>query len=201
MAHGMRWRILILQVGLIGIFSFVAGFLFWANSFSHNQVHDQLAQQQIFFPQADSKGFTAAEFPTLQQYGGQQLLTGEQAQAYANDYIGAHLQGVAGGQTYSQVSAQFIAASADPSTPAATLTKLSAQRQTLFMGETLRGLLLNAYGWWQVGQYALYAAIGMVIAAGAVLVALFFELYSVAIARRTEKATAGSRIGGAVSAH
>ena len=35
------------------------------------------------------------------------------------------------------------------------------QVQTLFRGETLRGLLLNAYGWSQVAMYALYTAIGL----------------------------------------
>jgi hypothetical protein len=107
-------------------------------------------------------------YPTLQQYAGQQLLTGDQAQVYANDFIGHHLQAIAGGKTYSQVSAL---AQANP-----TDTKLAAQVQTLFRGETLRGLLLNGYGWWQVGQYALYAAIGLLIAAIVVLGALVFEL-------------------------
>ena len=196
MTKGMRWRVLVLQVGLIGILVFVGGFLFGAHSFSHSMVHDQLAQQQIFFPQAGSTGFTAQEFPALQQYGGQQLLDGDQAKGYANDYIGKHLESVAGGKTYSQVSAAYIAAQKDPSTPAATLTTLSTQRQTLFMGETLRGLLLNAYGWWTVGQYALYAAIGMLVAAAAVLAALAFELHQWVTARR--RAPAPRLAGGAV---
>ena len=194
MTSGIRRRVLVLQVGLIGIFAFAAGFLFWANSFSHSMVRDQLSAQQIFFPKAGSSGFSASEFPTLQQYAGQQLTTGDQAQAYANDYIGAHLKGVAKGQTYSQVSAAYIAASADKTTDPKTLATLSSQRQTLFMGETLRGLLLNAYGWWTVGQYALYAAIGMVVASGAVALALVFEV-ALALRRRTveEEARASTK--------
>jgi hypothetical protein len=168
MTTGMRRRILILQVGLIGIFGFCAGFLFWTSSFIGGQVHDQLAQQQIFFPAAGSKGFDAATYPNLQQYGGQQLLTGDQAKAYANDFIGEHLQGVAGGKTYAQVSALAIANPKD--------TALAAQVQTLFRGETLRGLLLNAYGWGTVGGYAFYAGIGLAVAAFAVLLALLFEV-------------------------
>ena len=168
MTRGLRWRVLVLQVGLIGILSFVAGFLYWANSFTHNMERDQLSAQQIYFSPAGSKGMSAAEFPGLQQYGGQQLVNGVQAKAYADEFIGKHLEAVAGGQTYAQVSA---ASQANP-----TDAKLAAQVQTLFRGETLRGLLLNAYGWWQVGQYAFYAAIGLTLAAIAVFGALAFEL-------------------------
>ena len=56
-------------------------------------------------------------------------------------------------------------------------TKMAGQVATLFKGETLRGLLLNAYGWWTIGTYALYAAIGLAAAAGAVFVAFALELY------------------------
>jgi hypothetical protein len=185
MTKGLRWRIFVLQVGLIGIFAFCAGFLFWGNSFVHGMVRDELVQQKISFPQT-GPSFTAAEYPTLQQYAGQQVVDGPMAQAYANDYIGHHLQAVAGGKTYSQVSAAYLAGGGKDTT-------LAAQRQTLFMGETLRGLLLNAYGWWQVGQYALYAAIGLTIAASAVAVALVFEVVS--MRRRQEKAEE-ARAGG-----
>ena len=189
MTRGLRWRVLILQVGLTGILAFVAGFLFWANSFTHNMVRDELSAQQITFPADGSKGFDAqtlgaTQFADIDQYAGQQLTTGPQAQAYANDYINVHLQGVANGQTYSQVSGAYIAASANPNTDPKTLATLSGQRQTLFMGETLRGLLLNAYGWWQVGQYAFYAAIGLVVAACAVFAALVFEVVQWAFASR-----------------
>ena len=168
MTRGMRWRVLVLQVGLIGILAFVGGFLFWAHSFSHNMVQDQLSAQKIYFPPAGSKALSPTEFPDLQQYAGQQVVNGDQAKAYADGFIGRHLAGIANGQTYSQVSAASLANPKDAT--------LSAQVNTLFRGETLRGLLLNAYGWWQVGQYAFYAAIGMMVAAGAVTVALLVEL-------------------------
>ncbi|TAN31704.1 hypothetical protein EPN29_10810 [bacterium] len=76
---------------------------------------------------------------------------------------------MAGGQTYAQVSTQ---ASADP-----TNAKLQGQVATLFKGETLRSMLLNAYGWWTIGVYTTYAGIGLLIAALAVLGALVFELF------------------------
>ena len=204
MTRGLRRRIVILQIGLTGIIAFVAGFLFWANSFTHNMVRDELSAQQITFPTVGSKGFDAAtlgaaQYADISQYAGQQLTTGPQAQAYANDFINVHLQGVAKGQTYSQVSGALIAAQANPNTPQSTITTLSNQRQTLFMGETLRGLLLNAYGWWQVGQYAFYAAIGLVIAASAVFAALLFEVALWAVAARKEApGKAGGLVGGAV---
>lgn len=183
MTKGIRWRILVLQVGLMGIFSFAAGFLFWANSFSHNQVITELTAQKITVPTVGSPGFDATtlgadRYADLAQYAGQEVTTGPQAQAYANDYIYVHLTKVAGGQTYSQVSGALIAEQAKLNPDATTVATLSGQRTTLFMGETLRGLLLNAYGWWQVGQYAFYAAIGLVVAAAAVLGALAFELVS-----------------------
>ena len=171
MNRGLRWRVFTLQVGLIGILAFVSGFAFWASSFATGQVHDNLAAQQIFFPPANSPAITslpAADAAAMSVYAGQQMTTGEQAATYADHFIAVHLKEVAGGKTYAQVSS---AAQADP-----TNTKLAGQVQTLFRGETLRGLLLNSYGWSQIGQYAAYAAIGLAVAAGAVLLAFLYEL-------------------------
>jgi hypothetical protein len=172
MTTGLRWRVLVLQVGLIGILVFCAGFLFWGNSFIHNQISTELTAQQIFFPAADSKAVTSlptADAAAMSVYAGQQLTTGEQARVYANSFIGVHLSEVAGGQTYSQMSAKAMTNPTD--------TKIAGQVATLFKGETLRGLLLNAYGWWTIGTYALYAAIGLAVAAGAVFVAFALEVY------------------------
>jgi hypothetical protein len=48
--------------------------------------------------------------------------------------------------------------------------KLKAQVDTVFRGTTLRGLLLNAYAFWQIGQIALYAAIAAFVGGVAFLV-------------------------------
>jgi hypothetical protein len=104
----------------------------------------------------------------MQRYAGQQLTTGDQAKVYADNFIAVHLRAVAGGKTYSQVS---TAAQANPQD-----AKLAGQVQTLFRGETLRGLLLNAWGWSQIAMYALYAAIGLTVAMLAVFIALVYEL-------------------------
>ena len=173
MTTAMRWRVIVLQVGLMGILAFCAGFLFWGNSFIHNQISTELTAQQIYFPAPNSAAITALPNPSdqaaMNQYGGRQLVNGEQAKVYANSFIGVHLNEVAGGQTYSQMSAKAMANPTDQ--------KIAGQVATLFKGETLRGLLLNAYGWWTIGTYALYAAVGLTVAAFAVLVALAFEVF------------------------
>ncbi len=187
MTTGMRWRIISLQAVLVLVLGFVSGVLFWANGFTTSQVRNELVAQKIYFPGPDQikagGALDPAEFPQeIRQYAGQPVDTGEKARVYANDFIGIHLDKVANGQTYSQVS---TAAQADP-----TNTKLAAQKATLFQGETLRSILLNAYGWWTMGVYAGYAAIAMVAAALAVFAALVFELALMIRAPRTEGARA-----------
>jgi hypothetical protein len=187
MSKEIRIRIITLQAVMVLVFGFCAGFLYWGNGFVNGMIHDQLAAQQIYFPAQGSaalKALPAQDAAAMQKYAGQQLTTGDQAQVYSEHFIGVHLKDVAGGQTYAQVSA---AAQANPQN-----TKLAGQVQTLFRGETLRGLLLNAWGWSQVALYALYAAIGLTVAAVAVFCALAFE---VAMAVRRAPATAGDRLG------
>src|SRR6478735_6540905 len=113
----------------------VAGVLaLFAGMYDRQVVHDQLAPQKIFFPQ---KGKDLP--PQLNEFAGQQVDTAKEAKAYADDFIGTHLQGIGGGKSYSEVSAEFMK---DPNNK-----ELAQQRQTMFMGETLRGMLLNAWGW------------------------------------------------------
>jgi hypothetical protein len=172
MTNGLRWRVLVLQAGLIGILVFCAGFLFWGNSFIHNQITTELTAQQIYFPAANSQAIAAlpaADATAMNVYGGQQLTTGDQAKVYANSFINVHLGEVAGGLTYSQMSAKAQAAPTD--------TKIAGQVATLFKGEMLRGTLLNSYGWWTIGTYALYAAIGLAVAALVVLGAAALEIF------------------------
>jgi len=141
----------------------VAGVLgLWAHNFVDNQVKTQLSQQQIFFPKAGSAGISdPAIKPYLEKYAGQQLTNGAQAEAFADHYIAVHLKKSGGGLTYAQLSTK---AQADP-----TNTALAAQVATAFKGETLRGLLLNGYAFWKMGQIAAYAAIAAFIGAGVLL--------------------------------
>jgi hypothetical protein len=135
------------------------GLLLWGAHFANSNVHDQLAAQKIFFPPKGSPALASPEIgPYLNKYAGQQLVTGPQAQAYADHFIAVHLSEVAGGQTYAQVSNQVVALTAsNPNSPQ--LTTLKAQQATLFQGETLRGLLLSAYAFWKIGQIAGIASI------------------------------------------
>ncbi len=168
MTKEIRWRIVTLQAVLVLVLGFCAGFMYWGNSFVNGMVHDQLAAQKIYFPAQGSAALSPTEFPDLQQYAGQQVDNGDKAKAYANGFIGRHLEAVAGGKTYAEVSAAALANPSD--------TKLAGQANTLFKGETLRGLLLYAWGWSQVGLYAFYAAIGVTIATLVVFATLVFEV-------------------------
>ena len=115
-------------------------------------VHDQLAPQKIFFPKP-------ATNPGLAAYAGQQVLTGKQAKLYAQKQIGVDLTKVAGGKTYSQISAEWIAGGMKNTT-------LAGERTTLFMGETLNGLLLNAWGWSVIGSIATLAGFILILLGG-----------------------------------
>ena len=197
MNKAIRWRIISLQAILVIILASASGFLFYEGSFVTGMVHDQLVAQKIFFPGTDQVkaggSLDPAKFPTeITQYAGTQVDNADKARVYANDFIGVHLMGVAGGKTYSEVSALNSAASAqlaktdktDPSyaTLQAQVATLGGQKTTLFMGETLRGNLLNAWGWGTMGAYTTLAGIGLMLASLGVLGALVFEL--VIVARR-----------------
>ncbi|HVC41944.1 MAG TPA: hypothetical protein VND54_08205 [Candidatus Saccharimonadales bacterium] len=184
MTTGLRWRIFVLQIGLIGILGFVSGFAFWGSNFATSTVHDQLAAQQIYFPAAGSSAITSlpkVDAAAMTQYAGQELLTGQQAQVYANNFINVHLSEIGGGQTYSQLSTAAQAAPND--------TKLAGEVATIFKGTTLRSMLLNAYGWGQIGQFAGYAAIGLAVATFAVFGAFVFEVFSLMTSRKKESTT------------
>lgn len=183
MTKEIRWRIVTLQVVLIFVLGFSAGFLYWGSNFVNGMVQDQLVAQKISFPPASEikagGALDPAEFPAeIRNYAGQQVDNGDKARVYANDFIGIHLTKVANGQTYSQVSAASLANPQDQ--------KLVGQANTLFKGETLRGLLLYAWGWSQVGLYAFYAAIALTAATFVVFCTLIFE---VVVALRPAKAT------------
>jgi hypothetical protein len=128
----------------------VAGaLLMWGAVFSQSEVRSQLGSQRIYFPPNSSPEIKAPEFAAMHQYAGQLMTTGAQAEVYADHFIANHLKAI--GLTYSQASSL---ARAHP-----TSTKDAALVQTVFMGTTLRGLLLEAYGYWMFGQIALVASI------------------------------------------
>ena len=142
----------------------VAGSLaMWGYTFANNSVHDQLAVQKIFVPPKGSEALASPEIgPYLNSYAGQQVTNGAQAEAYADHFIAVHLKEIGGGQTYSELSAKALANPNDQ--------ELAGKVQTMFRGETLRGLLLNAYAFWKVGQIALVASIVSFALAGVMLI-------------------------------
>lgn len=142
-----------------------AGGLFYAYNFIHGQVRDQLAEQRIIFPEAGSpqiEKLSPKDKEAVSKYAGQQLTTGAQARVFSDNYIAAHLETSGGGKTYAEAS---TAARAEP-----TNAELKAKVETLFRGETLRGLLLNAYAFDTMAVVAKYAGIGTLIASAILFV-------------------------------
>ena len=162
---------------------FVAGgLLLWGSTYVHNTVQNQLAAQQIYFPPqaafAHPKAgteITPSMIPSVSQYAGQQMLTGQQAEAYADHFIAVHIAEIGGGKTYSQLSELSMA---QP-----TNTALAGQVATVFKGETLRSMLLNAYGWWKVSQIAYIASL---VAFGLAGLAFLVTLGGLTVGERPE---------------
>jgi hypothetical protein len=153
-AGGLVLAVVLVLAGVLGL---------WAHNFVDHQVKTQLSEQQIFFPAAGSAAISdPAIKPYLTRYAGEQLTNGAQAEAFADHFIAVHLKAIGGGQTYAQLSTK---AQADP-----TNTVLAAQVETMFKGETLRGLLLNGYAFWKMGQFAALAALVSFVGAGLLLV-------------------------------
>ena len=170
-----------IQAVLIIVLGSAAAFLMNEGSFVNTTIHDQLSAQQIFFPPASTivagGALDPAEFSDITQYAGLPVDSGVTAKAYADGFIGRHLKTIAGGQSYAQVA---TAAQKDP-----TNAKLAGQKTALFQGETLRNMLLNAWGWSTLATYTTYGGAGLLLAALVVLFALAFEL----VAWRREVAT------------
>ncbi len=166
------------------VFLVAGGLLTWGWSFSSDYVGDELSSQNITFPSAEA--LIEGDRRDLIEFADQQLDTGTEAQAYAS-FINGHLDEVADGATYADLGAPESAAKAELKAAIEAGQQqseidilqeksdaVSGQHNTLFKGETLRGLLLSAYAWSTVGTIAGIAAIGAFIAAAltAVLVGL-----------------------------
>jgi hypothetical protein len=169
----------LISFGLIAamVFAAAGGLLTWGSNFSTDYVHDELASQNVFFP--DEAALREEGRTDLVKYADEQVTTGVEAQAYAS-FINGHLQGIADGKTYAEIddrgAAQAVEdAKADGASDAkvaelqATADQLKGQRDSLFKGETLRGLLLSSYAWATIGRIAGIAA--AVAFAGALVMA------------------------------
>ena len=178
------------------VLAVAGGLLTWGNQFADDYVARELGSQQIFFP--DEAALTKEGRTDLLGYAGQQVTSGRDAQAYAG-YIDGHLKGIADGQTYAQLGGPERAAKAEVSAateagaPAADVAALQAkadgisrQRDSIFKGETLRGLLLSTYAW---GTIATIAVIAAVVAFAAAVVMLVLVALGVVHLRRHRAAT------------
>jgi hypothetical protein len=156
---------------LVAVLIVAAVLLPWGHAYANDQVTSQLSAQKIVFPTKTDPEFTAlpkADQAAMAPYAGQQMTTGAQAHVYADNFIDYHLSLIGGGKTYSQLSALSRAHPAN--------TKLAGEVQAVFQGTTLRSMLLEAYGFWTIGQIALIAAISSYAAAGLMLILSVFGL-------------------------
>lgn len=176
MTTEIRWRILTLQIVATIVLAFVAGVAYWGYGFTHDQVTSQLTEQQIAFPAANSAAINAlpaADARAMTPYAGQTMSTGDQAKVWANNFIAVHLKEIGQGKTYDYWSGKALAEQASNPKQYAIDNGIAL---TLFRGETLRSLLLNAWAFWFVGTLALYAAIGLTVGAVVAFGAFLFEL-------------------------
>jgi hypothetical protein len=154
--------------GLIAaiVFAVAGGLLAWGANFANDYVYDELSSQNVVFP--DEASLTEQGRDDLVKYADEQVTTGSEAEAYAS-YIGGHLEGIADGQTYSEIDDRGAAAAVEEARESgaseaeiadlqATADQLTAQRDSLFRGETLRGLLLSSFAWSTMGRIAGIAA-------------------------------------------
>ena len=161
------------------VLAIVGGLLTWGNNFAGDYVHDELASQNVAFPPADALSDEGRT--DLLKYAGNTVDTGKEAEAYAS-YINGHLAGIADGKTYADLGGPERAAKAEVQAAIdsgadqakidelkATAAGLTGQRDSLFRGETLRGLLLTAFAWSTIGTIAGIAAVVAFAAAGLML--------------------------------
>jgi hypothetical protein len=167
----LRWRVIALQVIMVVVLATGAGLAFWGSNFTNEQINGQLAPQKIFFPK-DVSAVHEPEKSALAPYVGQQVLNGEQAHVFAENYLGMHLRELADGKVYSELSTE-ARLEKDPVEKA----KKDGLVQTAFRGETLRSMLNQAWAFSIFGMVGLYAGFGLAAVTLLVLGALVFELF------------------------
>ncbi len=185
MTKDLKWRIISLQVIMIVVLALGAATAVYVSNFTQGQIRSQLEPQKIFFPKDISK-VAEPEKSQLQPFVGQQVLNGEQAHVFADSYVGLHLRELADGKVYSELSTE-ARTEKDPVLKA----EKNALVETAFRGESLRGMLNQAWAFGTMGTIAMYAGIGLAIAALLVTVTLLFELL-VAPKRAAQTARVGS---------
>ena len=163
----ISWAGAVVAIALVGL----GAAAIYGGTFAMENVRDRLEPQNISFSPVDE--MSPEEKAEVGQFAGEDVDTGVEAEAYSR-YIGLHLEEIGGGKTYAELGGPLFGLEAeieeatkageDTTAMEEELAGLQAQRDTVFKGETLRAILLNAYGWWTVGQITLYAGAGLVVA-------------------------------------
>jgi hypothetical protein len=162
---------------LLAVFLLVAGgLLTYAYFYIDGEVEAQLSMQDITMPEGKPlDSLPPDDKAALEPYAGSPMDTGPEARAYADHYILAHMNAASGGKTYEEVSGEFQAMSAEQKASPEGV-KQAALRNTMFQGNTLRGLLLYGAAFATMGTIAGYAAIGAFIGAVVLLILGFLGL-------------------------
>ncbi len=169
---------------LLAVVLMVAGLVFRSNAqFAKDNVRGQLAAQKISFPPASALSEEEKAQPGVVKYAGQRVTTGDQAEVYANQFIGLHLRESLGGKTYSELSTE---SRANPDNE-----DLAGKVQTAFRGETLRGLLLTTYAFWTLGEKAEQASIAFLAGAALLIVLALLGLWHSARTPKSERLEVG----------
>lgn len=172
--------------GLAVFLLIAAGLLNWGATFASGTVASQLEAQKITLPAENGDpNADAATVAFFKENANLVMSTGKQAQMYADHYIGFHLAAM---PPYAEASGLSRAAAgalaADPTNPElkAAADAASSTVETVFKGESLRGMLLNAYAFGTLGEIA---AISAKVTLGGALFMLLFVFLGILNIRRT----------------
>jgi hypothetical protein len=171
----LLWGILAIAALLIGIAAI------WMGTFIRGNVEDELSAQQIVFPAEERLTDAERSIDGMVEHAGEPLKTGDQARVYS-EYILLHMNESAAeagypGATYATLGTPQrelraeVEAARDAGDEAALeeaeaqLNAVNGARNSMLTGNNLRGNLLSAYGWGNVGNGVLYVGIGILVVA------------------------------------
>jgi len=183
------WSRALLMWGILAIVALLLGVAaLWMGTFIQANIEDELEAQQISFPEEERLSESERGIDGITNYAGEQLSTGDHAQVYS-EYILLHMNESAAeagypGATYATLGAvqrelrtavqqaQDAGDEAALAEAEAELAEVTALRNTMLTGSNLRGNLLSAYGWGNVGQGVLFLGLGIIVLA--IVFALLF---------------------------
>ncbi|WP_166133799.1 hypothetical protein [Nocardioides ochotonae] len=186
----ISWTGLALAVVLLA----AGGLLTWANVFIDDQVEQQLTMQDITMPEGPAlESLSAEDRDALEEYAGTPLDSGPKAKAFADHYILAHMNASSDGRSYEAVSGEYNAMT-DEEKASEAGQAMAGLRESLFMGSTLRGLLLYGYAFATIGTIAGYAAIAAFAGAAVMLVLAALGFVHARRTRTTESAPVAATV-------